>query len=261
MSFMLSKLVWGVDLPQTLKYTLLALADYADDSGGGIFPSKARLAEKMGCSEKTASRNVNDLETQGYIVQVGVRGRTPEYKINTDKLSGVGEDKPDNMSGIGEDKPDKLSGVYGQIVGDKPDNMSQYTDNMSQYTDKLSHYPIISYQNQSSETQSDNLSSPTRPPDDDFFQLDNLAIEGLFKTAFKREPKPQERDAIGQMLLEPCGNERLTAILMRIIGSRRRAVSVNYLQTAMKNEPMPQKIVETSPARYVSGEWAHLIES
>ena len=62
---------------------LLALADYAQDDGGKVFPSVDSLAAKTRCDRRTVQRNLRRLQTDGAIVEVapGTRRSPAEYKI------------------------------------------------------------------------------------------------------------------------------------------------------------------------------------
>lgn len=55
-------------LPMSEKFTLVVLANYADDQYS-CFPSQARIAEDMGAAEVTARRNVRRLEEAGYVIR------------------------------------------------------------------------------------------------------------------------------------------------------------------------------------------------
>jgi DNA-binding transcriptional regulator YhcF (GntR family) len=262
MSFKLSALVWGVDLPKSLKFTLLALADYAKDDGSSVFPSKQELARKMGCSEKTAQRNVIDLENQGYIVRMGKRGAAILYRINTDKLT---------VSDTGNTV--KMSQQYGQNVPTNTDIISQSTDKMSQqYGQNVPQTYQEPINNQSKEESIKNQSSSKESPenlgfppvtniddDDDFLNFDNLAIDGLFRTVFKRDPKMTERHIIAQMLAEDCGNERLTMVLKRCIDLKIVPSSLNYIVTGFNNEK--GKVIRIESVQPQDNWWADLIES
>lgn len=81
--------VWELDLPQPLKFLCLALADWADDEGGNIYPSVGTIARKVGASERTVQRQLADLVELG-LVEVcshagGGRGRTKRLRLHTEK--------------------------------------------------------------------------------------------------------------------------------------------------------------------------------
>ena len=72
--------VWDQDLPTSQKMLLLAIADHADDDGDNAWPSKARLAKKVGLSENRIRQMLRRLEADGWITtdrQQGGTHRTP----------------------------------------------------------------------------------------------------------------------------------------------------------------------------------------
>lgn len=68
---------------------LLALADYADDTGGHVYPSLARLAWKIGCSERHIQSAMTHFRKQGILVKVADPGyrRPTEYRIDMSKAT------------------------------------------------------------------------------------------------------------------------------------------------------------------------------
>lgn len=88
-------LVWGLDLPKPLKFTLLALADHADHDGGNARPSVGLLAWKTGDDRRTIQRHLRDLEalhliepastTRGGLVRsgpgAGLVGKATVYQL------------------------------------------------------------------------------------------------------------------------------------------------------------------------------------
>ena len=86
--------VWEQDLPTTKKMLLLAIADHADDDGDNAWPSKARLATKVGVMPGHVRRMLRELEDDGWITTARQRGGTLEtpsdrrpnrYKINLER--------------------------------------------------------------------------------------------------------------------------------------------------------------------------------
>lgn len=60
MSIKLMTLVWQIDFPTpSQKLAALKIADFANDEGANVWPSKDRLAREIGCSKSTAIRIVN----------------------------------------------------------------------------------------------------------------------------------------------------------------------------------------------------------
>ena len=49
---------------------LLALADFASDDGGNVFPSVEKMAEKTRASRRTVQRNLRKLEDEGVLIEV-----------------------------------------------------------------------------------------------------------------------------------------------------------------------------------------------
>ena len=49
---------------------LLALADFAHDDGGNVYPSVDTLAQKTRCDRRTVQRNLRQLEGEGAILLV-----------------------------------------------------------------------------------------------------------------------------------------------------------------------------------------------
>ena len=62
---------------------LLALADFASDDGGNVFPSVEKMAEKTRASRRTVQRNLRKLEDEGVLIEVRPASqRFPaEYRI------------------------------------------------------------------------------------------------------------------------------------------------------------------------------------
>lgn len=78
MSVRMMAKVWNLDLPQPLKLLALAMADWADDQGQGIYPSVAYVAWKVGASERTIQRQLRKLESLGLLQVESTRGhRSP----------------------------------------------------------------------------------------------------------------------------------------------------------------------------------------
>lgn len=91
--------VFYTDLPAHLRFTLLALADHADDEGAGVFLGKERLARKIGATVRSAYNNLRALREAGYIVHEGRLGPqgTALYRIVVARLP-----ESDNMKPIAD---------------------------------------------------------------------------------------------------------------------------------------------------------------
>jgi len=78
MSAYLMGRVFYTDLSLPLKMTLLALADVADDDGTRVMLGQARIARKVGCSDRTVRRHIGTLRNMGYLEKekrVGAHGQ------------------------------------------------------------------------------------------------------------------------------------------------------------------------------------------
>lgn len=92
MSIQLMTLVRKSALPTNAKFVLMALADWADDSGMNCYPSVYELSEYMTCSERTVQRLLRELEEGGWIAVVGNAnggGSSRHYALNVSKLEEV----------------------------------------------------------------------------------------------------------------------------------------------------------------------------
>lgn len=91
MSVKVMSLVWECRaLSNGWLLAMLALADFASDSGSNIYPSVATLSVKLRISERQTQRMLRDMEAAGWISCVdnslGGRGNSRHYAINLDKL-------------------------------------------------------------------------------------------------------------------------------------------------------------------------------
>jgi hypothetical protein len=75
--------VWEHEFQPNEQLVMLALADFADDEGGGIFPSVKRVAWKTGYSKRNTQRIISELRERGVLVEVRQSGRrrATEYRI------------------------------------------------------------------------------------------------------------------------------------------------------------------------------------
>jgi len=87
MSFDLQKAVWkyGPDDP-TQHHVLLALADYANDDGGGVYPAIDTIAAKCRLSRSTAIRALKGLADGGWIERQRHGQSSNSYLIHVAKL-------------------------------------------------------------------------------------------------------------------------------------------------------------------------------
>ena len=73
---------------------MLALADWAGDDGGSLYPSMAAVAAKIRLSEKQARRIVQSFVKDGYLTVVGnenggAPGSTKQFRFNVAKLASL----------------------------------------------------------------------------------------------------------------------------------------------------------------------------
>jgi DNA-binding transcriptional regulator YhcF (GntR family) len=88
MSISLMSAVWKLDLQSGLKYTLLALADSANDEGY-CWPSLASLIEKTNQSRRTVIEVLKKLEEKGLIEKTKRCNTSTIYKIHPLKNSTI----------------------------------------------------------------------------------------------------------------------------------------------------------------------------
>jgi hypothetical protein len=84
-------MVWDSNIQTSQKMALLAMCDWADDEGGSVYPSIAKLAKRISCSERQAQRIVHGLIDDGLVAVVGnalggVPGQSRQYRINVKRL-------------------------------------------------------------------------------------------------------------------------------------------------------------------------------
>jgi hypothetical protein len=120
MSVRTCNLVWKLFQVQGghLKLAMLALADYADDKGGRIFPSVVTLAGKIACSESAARRAVHKL-IQLRAVRVvanrngGMPGMPRHYELDIEGLRAGLYLKPEGArrvaSALGVKRPGRVA--------------------------------------------------------------------------------------------------------------------------------------------------------
>jgi len=88
-SIRLMSKVFDSELPSTEKFVLLAMADYASDSGESIFPSVETLSRKTSLSERAVQKSIKSLLLKGFLVLVeegGGRSHTNLYRIEIGKF-------------------------------------------------------------------------------------------------------------------------------------------------------------------------------
>jgi biotin operon repressor len=84
MSIKHENLVWDVDMPALKKFTLITLYREADFNTGERRMSVQKLAALCGMSESAVRKFVGELEREGYIAQMKVRGHGVHYRLTFD---------------------------------------------------------------------------------------------------------------------------------------------------------------------------------
>lgn len=74
-------LVWAIELPDSEKIVLLALADCANDEGH-CWPSMATLAKKCSKSDRTVQASISSLVDKGHLSRLEIRGRGCRYVVH-----------------------------------------------------------------------------------------------------------------------------------------------------------------------------------
>ena len=144
MSFTLQRAVWdyGPDDP-TQHHVLLALADYADDDGGGIWPSIETVAKKCRMSRSSAARGLKALTADGWIVAKRRGPTSNSYAIQVAKLA------PNNVIVTQQDPPRSVKMTSKKYQNDisrsvilTPDPIS-ITDHLTEEEEAHSPAPAI----------------------------------------------------------------------------------------------------------------------
>ncbi len=81
MSVKVMTLVWSLDLPDSQKIVLLALADSANDEGH-CWPSMASLAKKCSKGERTVQGVIRELVEAGHLTRREVMGKGCNYTVH-----------------------------------------------------------------------------------------------------------------------------------------------------------------------------------
>ncbi len=106
----------------------LAIADYANDEGKGIYPALSTLAHKSRQSESSARRQIKAMLEAGWLIRVnrGLGGRsvTNEYQINPEWIKGV------NLTPFHVEQQTG-SGAGSNSVGEGQSKASSSTENPS----------------------------------------------------------------------------------------------------------------------------------
>ena len=124
MSARLARAVFDSALDPSLKPLMVALALFADQDGGNVYPSIDRLVFMVGGSRRTVERGISRLRTLGVIIPItstaggrmrGGRGRPVHYQIDSSALPSRAAYKPRHTRrGITGENPDTSDGVYAR---------------------------------------------------------------------------------------------------------------------------------------------------
>ncbi len=85
MSIKLVTRVWELDLPRGQMFLLLAMADFANDQGSGVFAGVDYLAWKSSYERRQVLRHLDALRKLGVLVLASPPGEahpTAEYRLN-----------------------------------------------------------------------------------------------------------------------------------------------------------------------------------
>lgn len=93
MSVRVMTAVWAMDLPDSEKIVLLALADCANDEGH-CWPSMATLARKCSKSERTVQGCIQSLKDKGHLSRDEVLGKGCSYIVHPRKDCAPAETAP-----------------------------------------------------------------------------------------------------------------------------------------------------------------------
>jgi helix-turn-helix protein len=108
--------VWELDLPQPLKLLALAMADFADDDGDGIFPSIEYIAWKVGAVDRTVQRQLRVLEGSGILEVIAVKGiRHPNGRWT--RLWAIHPERGDKLTPLVRMSPNDATGVKRRRLG------------------------------------------------------------------------------------------------------------------------------------------------
>jgi|SRR5450830_579679 len=121
MGLKLQARAWATHLtPSPLKFTLLALADNANDSTAEAWPAIATTAKRCSLSVKQARRHVHTLVELGYLVELGPRlSGVMCYRIAADMLAAAPNDSA-SPPADGSPTPSRVRGDTPPAEGRPP---------------------------------------------------------------------------------------------------------------------------------------------
>lgn len=131
-------MVYDRRVGSTVRKAVLAyFADRADDSGRGIWCSKATIAAEVECSRSTVIKTINEFVEEGLISPVGSRahtnGATVEYDMNLSKIAALPPvkepvrqpDQSDSWTSPTDDQSDSRTPPVRQPDGKTSDSRTQ----------------------------------------------------------------------------------------------------------------------------------------
>jgi hypothetical protein len=115
-------LVWAIDLPDSEKIVLLALADSANDEGQ-CWPSMATLARKCSKTDRTVQAAIKSLVAAGHLTRIEVPGKGCRYSVHPqcapEVISPPKPLRPEAASPR-KDYPPKPATLTPEAASDKP---------------------------------------------------------------------------------------------------------------------------------------------
>ena len=113
--------VWEYQFSKGEQSVMLSMADHANDEGGSIFPSVARIAWKTDYSKRQVQRIIGALTESGILIltQKETRRRPREYRIDWSKAKKKAPFRGDTMSKRGvtlDNNRGDISDVRGDIA-------------------------------------------------------------------------------------------------------------------------------------------------
>lgn len=116
MSVAIMTLVWKLDLPDSEKIVMLALADCANDEGLA-WPSMATLSRKCSKSERTCQTVMRSLEAKGLVEREEIKGKGCKYWVKANTPAAVAPRKDCTPA---EDAPPQPLPLTPAAVAPKP---------------------------------------------------------------------------------------------------------------------------------------------
>lgn len=144
MSIRLMAIVWDSALPHDEKFVALALADWADDNGGSLYPSQERIAVKVSKSSRAVRETLGKLYARGVleVLQRGGGERSSTYRFNAKALPmrpvNGPSTQPEDSSGTHE-KPEETS--YDPSDVRDPDMDQRRSDGSAEETSGIKSKP------------------------------------------------------------------------------------------------------------------------